>query len=168
MKYKYIFPIWEGWVGMDSTFGYDSIRFLVYWLGGYNMLGWCMYIGLWKYIWLHDEIFLALAYPLFVWLPCMLFFYLFDDHQFVDGNRCKRYMWSIGERWLRCIVYLGWTSCSYQIFFRVMAHVLVCLLNSYLILLNFISCSFLASWCALGSCKKWCLNSRTALLYSSV
>jgi len=23
MKYKYIFTIWEGWVGMDSTFGYE-------------------------------------------------------------------------------------------------------------------------------------------------
>jgi len=86
-------------------------RVLVYWLEGHNMLGWCVYIGLWKYIWLHDKIFLTLAYPLLVWLPCMLFFYLCDDHQFIDGSRCERYSWSKSERWFRCIVYLGWTSC---------------------------------------------------------
>jgi len=92
----------SGWV--------ESSRVLVYWFEGHNMLGWSVYIGLWKYIWLHDEIFLALAYHLLVWLPCMLFFYLCDDHQFIDGSRCERYSWSTGERWYRCIVYLGWTS----------------------------------------------------------
>jgi len=85
-------------------------RVLVYWLKSHNMFGWCMHIGLWKYIWLYDKIFLALAYPLLVWLLCMLFFYLCDDHQFIDGSICERYSWSTEERWLCCIVYLGWSS----------------------------------------------------------
>jgi len=42
---------------------------------------------------------------------CMLFFYLCDDHQFIDGSRCERYSWSTVERWFCCIVYLDWTSC---------------------------------------------------------
>jgi len=87
----------------------ESNRVLVYWFEGHNMLGWSVYIGLWKYIWLHDEIFSALAYPLLVWLPCMLFFYLCGDHQFIDGSTCERYSWSTGERWFRCIVYLDFT-----------------------------------------------------------
>jgi len=41
------------------------------------------------------KIFLALAYPLLVCFLCMLFFYLCDDHQFIDGSRCERYSWSI-------------------------------------------------------------------------
>jgi len=63
-----------------------------------------------------DEIFLALAYPFLVWMSCMLFFYFCDDHQFIDGSRCERYSWSTGERWFRCIVYLGWTSFSCWVF----------------------------------------------------
>jgi len=98
------------WIRPGYMYLDESSRVLVYWFEGHNMLGWSVYIGLWKYIWLHDEIFLALAYPLLVWLPCMLFFYLCDDHQFIDGSRCERYSWSTGERWLCCIVYLGWTS----------------------------------------------------------
>ena len=112
----------RGWAEVSTTsasirrirpsymFPDESSRVLVYRFEGHNMLGWYMYIGLWKYIWLHDEIFLALAYPLLVWLPCMLFFYLCDDHQFIDASRCERYSWSTGERWFRCIVYLGWAS----------------------------------------------------------
>jgi len=38
---------------------------------------------------------MALDYPLFVSLLWMLFFYLCDDHQFIDGSRCERYSWSI-------------------------------------------------------------------------
>jgi len=33
----------------------ESSRVLVYWLKGHNMLGWYMFIGLWRYIWLHDK-----------------------------------------------------------------------------------------------------------------
>jgi len=95
---------------------HESSQVLVYWLEGHNMLGWYMYIGLSKYIWLHDKIFLALAYPLPVWLLSMLFFYSCDDHQFMYENKCERYSWSTGKRWFRCIVYLGWTSRSYWAF----------------------------------------------------
>jgi len=49
------------------------------------------------------KIFLALAYTLLVWIACMLFFYLCDDHQFIDSSRCERYWWSTGERRFRCI-----------------------------------------------------------------
>jgi len=83
------------WIQPGYMYPDESSRVLVYWFEGHNMLGWSVYIGLWKYIWLHDEIFLALAYPLLVWLPCMLFFYLCDDHQFIDGSKCERYSWSM-------------------------------------------------------------------------
>jgi len=33
----------------------ESTRVLVYWFEGHNMLGWCMYVWLWRYIWLHDK-----------------------------------------------------------------------------------------------------------------
>ena len=71
------------------------------------------------------KILLALAYPLLVWLLCMLFFYLCDDHQFLDGSICERYSWSTGERWFHCLVFLGSTSCPSWAFFRAMTHVLV-------------------------------------------
>jgi len=52
------------------------------------------------------------------------------------------------ERWFRCIVYLGWTSCSYWAFF--MAHVLVRLLDFYMIPLNCITCFFFCIVVCLG------------------
>jgi len=88
------------WIRPGYMYPDESSRVLVYWLESHNLLGWCMHIGLWKYIWLHDKIFLALAYPYF-WLPCMLFFYPCDDHQFIDGSRCERYSRSTGKRWFR-------------------------------------------------------------------
>jgi len=36
-----------------------------------------------------------------------------------------------GRDWFRCIVYLGWTSCFVGLFFRAMAHVLLCSLVLY-------------------------------------
>jgi len=75
------------------------------------MLGCCMYIGLWKYTWLHDESIPDCMMKVYCLIACMLFFYFCDDHQFIDGSRCERKSWSTGERWIRCIVFLGWTSC---------------------------------------------------------
>jgi len=43
------------WIRPDYMYLDESSRVLVYWLEGHNLLGWCMYIGLWKYIWLHDK-----------------------------------------------------------------------------------------------------------------
>jgi len=60
------------WIRPDYMYPDESIWVLVYWLGGHNMLGWCMYIGLWKYIWLHDKIFLAIAYP----FTCLIALYV--------------------------------------------------------------------------------------------
>jgi len=50
-----------------------------------------------------DELVLALAYPLLVYLLCMLFFYSCNDHQFIDGSKRERHSWSAEERWPRCI-----------------------------------------------------------------
>jgi len=104
----------------------ESSRVLVYWLGGHNMLGWCMYIGLWKYIWLHDKIFLALAYPFAYLIALYVVLLPFDDHQFIDGSRCERYSRLTEKGWFHCTVYLCWTSCLFGLFFRVKARVLYC------------------------------------------
>jgi len=90
----------------------ESSRVLVYWFESQNMLGCCMYIGLWKYTWLHDENLFGFSLPFACLIACMLFFYFCDAHQFIDGSRCERKSWSTGERWIRCIVFLGWTSCA--------------------------------------------------------
>ena len=87
-------------------------RVLVYWFESHNMLGCCMYIGLWKYTWLHDENLFGSRLPFACLIACMLFFYFCDVHQFIDGSRCERKLWSIGERRIRCIVFLDWTFCA--------------------------------------------------------
>ena len=89
----------------------ESSRVLVYWFESHNMLGCCMYVGLWKYTWLHDENLFGSSLPFAHLIACMLFFYFCDDHQFIDGSICERYSWAIGERGFRCIVHLGWTRC---------------------------------------------------------
>jgi len=112
-------------------------------------LGWCMYVGLRTYIWLHWWNLYGSSLPcLLVWLSCMLFFYFCDDHQLVDVSRCEKHSRSTEKRWFRCIVRLGWTSLFVWAFVGVMAHVLLYSLVLYLYLLDFSTGLLLASWCA--------------------
>ena len=90
----------------------ESSRVLVYWFESHSMLGCYMYIGLWKYTWLHDENLFGYSLPFACLIACMLFFYFCDNHQFIDWSICESISWSTGERWIHYIVFLGWTSCD--------------------------------------------------------
>jgi len=48
----------------------SRVRVLVYWLESHHMLGWCMYIWLWRYVWLHDKTTFGSSLLLFV---CCMF-----------------------------------------------------------------------------------------------
>jgi len=50
----------------------ESSWVLVYWLEGHNMLEGCMYIGLWKYIWLYDKITFGSSLP----FACLIALYV--------------------------------------------------------------------------------------------
>ena len=67
------------WIWPDYMYPDESSRVLVYWLKGHNLLGWCMYIGLWKYICLHDKTNFGFSLPfccLLYVLWCGFFFLL--------------------------------------------------------------------------------------------
>ena len=57
----------------------ESSRVLVYWLEGHNILGWCMYIWLWKYTWLRDKTTFGSSLPFYlfvVWSICAVLLFL--------------------------------------------------------------------------------------------
>jgi len=92
----------------------------------HNMIGWYIHIYLLKYescVWLYDELFSTLAYPLFVVCSVVWFFSSCDDHQFIDVSICEKYSWSTWRWWFRFLVIWTWALLIMSSF-RAMAHVL--------------------------------------------
>ena len=70
------------WIWPSYTYPDESSRVILYWLESHNMLGCCMDIEWWKYIWLYDNNVVGFS------LPCCCIVVLYvallscDDHQF--------------------------------------------------------------------------------------
>ena len=60
------------WIRPGYMYSDESSRVLVYWLKGHNMLGWYMYVGLWRYIWLHDKNLVGSSLP----FACLIALYV--------------------------------------------------------------------------------------------
>jgi len=110
----------SGWVESESRVLFEKSEHV--WMI-YKMLGLC------DGMLLFDELFYSSLPCLFVWLSCMWFFSLCDDHQFIDVSRCERCSPSTGKRRLRCLA--TWTGLvHYGLSFRATTHVFGCSLIS--------------------------------------
>jgi len=74
----------------------------------HNMLGWCLDIEWWEtYLDCMIKMLLALAYPVYVWLSCMWFFFLAMIINLIDGSRWARFQRSARKWRFRRIVRVG-------------------------------------------------------------
>jgi len=133
--------VWGSWVIVTHSSGVSR---------GIHHKSALMYIGLWKYTWLHDEIFFDSSLAFACLITCMLFFYFCDDHQFIDEQIREEIMVNREEmnplHSLPGLDFLCWLGFS----FRTMAYVLSGLWASFFENFVVISlCFILTSWYAL-------------------
>ena len=78
----------------------------------HHMIGWGMYLWLWKCMQSYDKMFSYSSSPflLVVSFVCVVFSFC-DDHKFIDGSRCENSSWSSGW-WRLCCLALGWIPLS--------------------------------------------------------